>query len=131
MLPVSETVSPPVRFSTVMTRTGRISGAGGSAAGLQAVVSRASIEKPSNEVGRAEWTFLPVSERANKGRSSMNIFAIDGALAARAQLDRWACPNTARDMRGHYSRRGNAVAPPAEKIAGRAKLARVNVKLNA
>jgi hypothetical protein len=65
-----------------MTRTGRISGAGGSAAGLHAA-SRASIEKPSNEVDRAEWTFLPVSERANKGRSSMNIFAIDGASAAR------------------------------------------------
>jgi len=58
-----------------MTRTGRISGAGGSAAGLHAA-SRASIDNASSEVGRAESTFLQVSEAADKGRSSVDGFAV-------------------------------------------------------
>jgi hypothetical protein len=62
-----------------MTRTGRISGAGGSAAGLHAA-SRARIEKPSREAARAERTFLQVSECAGKGRSSVDGFAVSSQL---------------------------------------------------
>jgi len=62
-----------------MTRTGRISGAGGSAAGLHAV-SRASIKNASSEVTHAERTFLQVSEGADKDRSSVDGFAVSSQL---------------------------------------------------
>ena len=43
-VPVSETVSPPLRGSTVTTRTGRISGAGGGASSSQAPSSSSDAE---------------------------------------------------------------------------------------
>jgi hypothetical protein len=72
-LPVSETVSPLAVFATVMTRTGRISGAGGSSADLHAAST--ANKSASKEAARAEWTFLPVSELADNARSSsVDIF---------------------------------------------------------
>src|SRR5262249_31913451 len=108
MLPVRETVSPPAVFATVMTRTGRISGASGFSVGLHAT-SRLSIESTSREVRRPSWLFLPL-ECESKGSTLLRASFPHRSSLYESTTRRRTAANAGRENRQqsqvHQSKKG-------------------------